>query len=85
MAISRRWWELTKARDNLNDCDGRKRHSFDVGDLMSLAMKGGEFTSSQYAEMLCCARYERLPTTPLSRRIATRGASVWSGIRRVYG
>ena len=84
MAISRKWWE-PEAQDNLHDGDGRKRHSFDIGDLMSLATNGGEFTSSQFTEMLCCARYEPLPMTHLSRRIATRGASVWSGIRRVMG
>jgi hypothetical protein len=84
MTISRRWWE-PEAQADTNGAEGRARRSFDVGDLMSLAMNGGEFTSSQFAEMLCCAQYERLPTTRLFRRLPARDASVWSGTRRVHG
>ena len=84
MAISRRWWE-PEAQADVNDPEGRARRSFDLGDLMSLAMNGGEYTSSLLAEMLCCAQYERLPTTPLFRRLPARSASVWSGTRRVHG
>jgi hypothetical protein len=76
MAIFRRWWE-PQAQDNRHESEGRARHSFDVGDLMSLAMNGGEFTSSQFAEVLSCAKYDRQRTT--------WGVSVWSGGRRVHG
>jgi len=80
MAISRRWWE-PEAQDTSNGLEGHASRSMDLGDLMSLAMNGGEFTSSEVAELLCWAKYDRQPTTHVFPPLATSGASVWSGIR----
>ena len=43
MAMSRKWWEPV-AQDVLHDGERPARHSFDLGDLISLGMNGGEFT-----------------------------------------
>lgn len=84
MAMSRKWWE-PEAQDEPHDNRGRTLHSMDLGDLMCLAMNGGEFTSSYFAALHGCEEYDRQPRTDLFRWVAASGASVWSGIRRVHG
>ena len=54
MFMSRKWWEPA-AQDDLHDGEGQARHSFDLGDLMSLGMNGGEFTASHLAALLACS------------------------------
>jgi hypothetical protein len=62
MAISRKWWE-PEPQDIPRDMEWRARRSFDLGDLMGLAMSGGEFTSCHLDELLCCAGHEPHPST----------------------
>ena len=59
MTISRRWWE-PEPQDHQHDSEGQARHSFYLGDLLSLAMGGGEFT--HFAELLCRSACDRKPT-----------------------
>ena len=59
MTIPRRWWE-PELRYHRHDNEERDRHAFDLGDLLSLAMGGGEF--AHLAELACCARCDRPPT-----------------------
>jgi hypothetical protein len=58
MTISRRWWE-PKPQDHQHDSDERARHSYDLGNLLSFTMSGGEFI--HFAELLCCAACDRQP------------------------
>lgn len=81
MAISRRWWE-PEAQDMSNGHGGEACPSMDLGDLMSLAMNGGEFSSSQFAALLRWAECDRQPTTHVFPQVVPSGASVWSGIQR---
>ena len=81
--MSRKWWEPA-AQDDVHDGEGQARHSFDLRDLMSLGMNGGEFTSSYFAALHGCEEYHRRPRTDLFRWFSAGGASVWSGIRRVH-
>ena len=66
MAMSRKWWEPA-AQDTLHDDEGQARHSFDLGDLISLGMNGGEFTASDFAALLACSDRQRHTTLPFRR------------------
>lgn len=56
MTISRKWWEPVP-QDHPHDSEGRSRQAFDLGDLLSLTIGGGEF--AHVAELLCCAGCDR--------------------------
>ena len=63
MAMSRKWWEPA-AQGDLHDGERRARHSFDLGDLISLGMNGGEFTPQVTLALLACSNRQR-HTMPL--------------------
>lgn len=52
MSISRKWWE-PEPQDHRHDREDRGRRLFDLDDLQSLAIGGGEFAN--FAELLCGA------------------------------
>jgi hypothetical protein len=52
MGMSRRWWEPA-AQEGRLDSEGPARDAFDLGDLMSLSMCGGEYAFSHFAELFC--------------------------------
>jgi len=59
MTISRKWWE-PEPQDPPYGSEGRSRQTFDLGDLLSLAIGGGEF--AHLADLVCCAGCYRQPT-----------------------
>lgn len=59
MTISRKWWE-PEPQDHPHDSEGRSRQPFDLGDLLSLTIGGGEF--AHLAELLCYTGCDRQPT-----------------------
>ena len=66
MTISPRWWE-PEPQDHEHDREERGRYFFDLDDLQSLAIGGGEFAN--FAELLCCAgRGRELAAHPLPQR-----------------
>jgi len=69
MAMSRRWWE-PEVQDDLHDGERQGRHSFDLGDLMSLGMNGGEFAAAHVAALLIYSDHQRHTMALFGRRDA---------------
>jgi len=65
MSITRKWWEPV-SDDHRSDSERRPRPSFDLDNLLSLAIGGGEF--GHFAELLCSA--DRQPARPFPQGAA---------------